>query len=281
LECSYDAADQLLTAVQWSTAATPAILKRHAYNLGAAGNRATEQVVDAGAFSRAFSTLWQRSRSCRRPELILARWRATLDLSSTYDTRRPHHQNTTATSRLRDDRRESASYPQTDGCLEAAGRWRKARMPECMTYRGTVYPWQCDHMGHMNVMWYAGKFDEASWQFLAALGLARSRFREEGAGMAAVEQRIEYQRELHAGDVATVPSAVLEVKERAIRILHDMRNDDPSEVAATTVVGAHIDALARRARPLPADVRERAVRPMREEHAIDQSVEGALLEPTL
>jgi len=24
------------------------------------------------------------------------------------------------------------------------------------TYRGTVYPWQCDHVGHMNIMWYAG-----------------------------------------------------------------------------------------------------------------------------
>jgi len=23
-----------------------------------------------------------------------------------------------------------------------------------MTYRGTVYPWHCDQMGHMNVMWY-------------------------------------------------------------------------------------------------------------------------------
>ncbi len=21
------------------------------------------------------------------------------------------------------------------------------------TYRGTVYPWQCDHVGHMNIMW--------------------------------------------------------------------------------------------------------------------------------
>ena len=31
-----------------------------------------------------------------------------------------------------------------------------------VTYRGTVYPLHCDHMGHMNVMWYVGKFDEAS-----------------------------------------------------------------------------------------------------------------------
>jgi acyl-CoA thioesterase FadM len=31
-----------------------------------------------------------------------------------------------------------------------------------VTHRGTIYPWHCDHMGHMNVMWYVGKFDEAT-----------------------------------------------------------------------------------------------------------------------
>jgi acyl-CoA thioester hydrolase len=35
-----------------------------------------------------------------------------------------------------------------------------------LSYRGAVYPWQCDHMGHMNVMWYVGKFDKATWNFL-------------------------------------------------------------------------------------------------------------------
>ena len=39
-----------------------------------------------------------------------------------------------------------------------------------LTYRGVVYPWHCDHMGHMNVMWYVGKFDEGTWQFMAAIG---------------------------------------------------------------------------------------------------------------
>ena len=28
-----------------------------------------------------------------------------------------------------------------------------------LTYRGGVYPWHCDHVSHMNVMWYVGKFD--------------------------------------------------------------------------------------------------------------------------
>ena len=30
-----------------------------------------------------------------------------------------------------------------------------------ITYRGAVYPYECDHMGHMNVSHYVRKFDEA------------------------------------------------------------------------------------------------------------------------
>jgi acyl-CoA thioester hydrolase len=114
-------------------------------------------------------------------------------------------------------------------------------------------------MGHMNVMWYVGKFDEATWQLFAALGLTRSRLRAENLGMAGVEQHIEYKRELFAGDVVTVTSTILEVKEKVIRFSHEMRNDGTGEVAArTTLVAVHLDTIARRARALPADVSERA-----------------------
>src|SRR5262249_39646958 len=132
-------------------------------------------------------------------------------------------------------------------------------MPEAaITYRGTIYPWHCDHMGHMNVMWYVGKFDEATWQFFATFGLTRSRYTSDGAGMAAVEQNIEYKRELRAGDLITVRSTVLEIKEKAIRFVHEMVNDETGELAARTViVGVYFDTKLRRARPLPNDIRER------------------------
>ena len=124
-----------------------------------------------------------------------------------------------------------------------------------VTYRGTVYPHQCDHMGHMNVMWYVGKFDEATWQLLAACGLTPSRMRLEGIVMAAVEQHIIYKRELRAGDVITVRSDLLEVREKSMRIGHEMTNDDTGEVVASMiVVGVQIDAVTRKARPLPSDV---------------------------
>jgi hypothetical protein len=81
-------------------------------------------------------------------------------------------------------------------------------MPDLpITYRGVVYPWQCDHVGHMNVMWYVGKFDEATWQLFAMFGLTPSFLREKGRGMAAVQQNITVQRELLAGDVVSIDPA--------------------------------------------------------------------------
>ena len=128
-----------------------------------------------------------------------------------------------------------------------------------VTYRGSVYPSHCDHMGHMNVSFYVAKFDEATWQLFAAMGLTGARLRDEKLGMAGVEQHIEYKRELFPGDVVTVTSTILEVKDKVLRFAHEMRNDVTGEVAAKMVVVAvHLDATARKARALPSDVRDRA-----------------------
>jgi acyl-CoA thioester hydrolase len=127
-----------------------------------------------------------------------------------------------------------------------------------ITYRGTVYPWHCDHMGHMNVMWYVGKFDEATWQILATTGVTATRMRENSLAMVAVEQHIEYKRELRAGDLVTVRSSILEVKEKSIRFQHEMTNDETGELATRMqVVGVCIDATVRKARPIPQDIRGR------------------------
>jgi acyl-CoA thioester hydrolase len=121
-----------------------------------------------------------------------------------------------------------------------------------LSYRGTVYPWHCDHMGHMNVMWYVGKFDEATWQFFHAVGLSPSLLREQQRGMAAVDQRIAYARELHAGAVVSICTAVDEVHARRLVFTHQMVDDETGVVAARcTLVGVHLDTVARRSCPLP------------------------------
>ena len=128
-----------------------------------------------------------------------------------------------------------------------------------VTYRGTVYPWHCDHVGHMNVMWYVGKFDEATWQLFRELGLTPSFLRAQRRGMAAVDQHISYVQELHAGDVVTVRSGVLEVKDKSLRFVHEMWNDETQALAAKTVLKAvHLDTEARKSCAFPEAVRRRA-----------------------
>ena len=128
-----------------------------------------------------------------------------------------------------------------------------------ITYRGTVYPWHCDHMDHMNVMWYVGKFDEATWNFFVRLELTPSYLRAQARGMAAVDQRIAYRRELRAGDTVAVRTGTIEVREKAIRFVHEMRNAETQEVSAITLLtGVHMDTVARKSCPFPDVVVARA-----------------------
>ena len=128
-------------------------------------------------------------------------------------------------------------------------------LEQSITYRGTVYPWHCDHMGHMNVMWYVGKFDEASWNLLASIGLTPAYFRDSNRGIVAAEQRLAYKKELLAGDTIFVRSRVLEAREKAVLFIHEMVNAQTLEVAATShYTVLHIDRRTRKACPLPPHV---------------------------
>ena len=125
------------------------------------------------------------------------------------------------------------------------------------TYRGAVYPWHCDHMGHMNVMWYVGKFDEATWNLFAGIGITPAFLRESDSAMAAVQQDIRYRRELHAGDVIAIRSGVLEVRDKGVKFVHEMRHAVTEEVSAVCVItGVHMNGKTRKSAALPAEIAE-------------------------
>jgi acyl-CoA thioester hydrolase len=137
------------------------------------------------------------------------------------------------------------------------------------TYRGTVYPWQCDHVGHMNIMWYVGKFDEANWNLFARLGLTPSYLRQSGRGMAGVQQNISYKRELFAGDIVEVTSRLLELREKSIRFRHEMRNAETGEIAAICEITAvHLDRQAHKSMPFEDAIRHAAARHLAPEPAM-------------
>jgi acyl-CoA thioester hydrolase len=92
------------------------------------------------------------------------------------------------------------------------------------TYRGTVMPWHCDHMGHMNVMWYVGKFDEATWNLFSEMGVTAAFLRDKVA-----------------------------------KFVHEMRNAHTGEISAVCMLtGVHIDARTRKSCPFPDEILRRA-----------------------
>jgi acyl-CoA thioester hydrolase len=65
--------------------------------------------------------------------------------------------------------------------------------------------------------------------------------------MAAVDQRICYKREALVGDVIIVRSAMLEVKPKSVRFVHEMfRGDGGDHLSTMMVTGVHIDIVARK-----------------------------------
>ncbi len=123
------------------------------------------------------------------------------------------------------------------------------------TYVGVVYPWEADHMGHVNIARYAEIFDAANWGFFARLGLGRPYFEASGCGMAALTQEATYHKELFPGDTVAVYTDLLEVREKTIRYRHYLRlSRDGQLVATSEFIAAHLDRGVRRATAFPAGI---------------------------
>lgn len=124
-----------------------------------------------------------------------------------------------------------------------------------LTYRGVVYPRDCDHMGHMNVASYVARFDEATWHVFRLCGITRSYLHEQGKAMAGVRQILDYRRELFPGDTIRIESAIVEVGVRKLTWVHRMYDDAGDELVATCELTAvHIDGQTRKADPFPEEI---------------------------
>lgn len=115
------------------------------------------------------------------------------------------------------------------------------------TYRGTVYPWHCDHMGHMNVQHYAAKFDEATWQLFGGIGLTPDYLKMNRRGMVAVNQKTEYRAELLPGDLIVIASEIVNISRKSLVFRHIMKKCPAQQIVAETeLVGVHIDTNSRK-----------------------------------
>lgn len=135
------------------------------------------------------------------------------------------------------------------------------------TYRGTIYPWHCDHQGHLTVMHYMGFFDHAAWQLISALGFSRARLEQERRGFVDVTSTITYQAEQHVGGLIHIESGLKRMGNTSVTVLHRMLNSESGEPAATLeTVMLYFDLEARQKVPLPDADKARLAELLVEDH---------------
>ena len=120
------------------------------------------------------------------------------------------------------------------------------------TYRGTIHPSEIDHMGHMNIKYYAEKFDRATWNILIAIGVTPDYIQITGNGCAILESLTKYIHELFEGTSVHIETVVLDVTTKKFRFLHRMMKSETGEIVATNeLLGIHFDLQLRKSCEMP------------------------------
>ena len=133
-------------------------------------------------------------------------------------------------------------------------------------YLAVIFPWQCDHMGHMNVMYYVHAFDQAFASLLAEVGFTGDYMRSTGMGFADVKHEIEYKAEQRAGDRIAITGGFSKLGSSSAEVRLRMRNPDTGETAAVSrITSVHFNLTERRSEPMPEEAREK--------------IEGRMIEP--
>jgi acyl-CoA thioester hydrolase len=119
------------------------------------------------------------------------------------------------------------------------------------TYRGVVFPWLCDTMGHLATQHYMAMFDVASLHFLAMVGPPLSELTAQGMGWADVRHEISYKREVRTGELLIIRSCLLSIGNSSLRYRHTMAGEDDGIRAVLEAVSVHFDLRSRVKNKLP------------------------------
>lgn len=125
-------------------------------------------------------------------------------------------------------------------------------------HRAVVFPWHCDHLGHMNVRWYAHFFDDASFHLWTRVGIRHSEIRERGIVTVVARTATDFLHELRAGQLLVVTGAFTRLGEKSFTYRLKMENaEDGTLCAVQEAVEVCFDLETRASSPMPDDFRAR------------------------
>ena len=68
------------------------------------------------------------------------------------------------------------------------------------THRAVVHLWQCDHLGHLNVRYYAHFFDDAGFHFWTGIPRAKDSMKAHNIGGVVARTTNDFVAEARAGE---------------------------------------------------------------------------------
>jgi len=130
-----------------------------------------------------------------------------------------------------------------------SGRWHD-------THRSLVFPWRCDHFGHMNARWYAHHFDDGGFHLYSMAGVDVADLHARNIALVTVQSDLRYVQEMVAGTLFVVRSGFSHVGTKSTKHFHRLFNVANNELCATMEsVDVAFDMETRKAVPFSGNVR--------------------------
>jgi len=124
------------------------------------------------------------------------------------------------------------------------------------THRAVVFPWHCDHIGHMSVRWYAHAFDDAGFHLWLRIGMSHVTMKQRGLATVIASTRTDFLHEANAGELLVVESAFTRLGSKSLNVTQRLTNGETGVLYATNeVVEVFFDLDARTAVVIPDDIR--------------------------
>jgi len=121
-----------------------------------------------------------------------------------------------------------------------------------------IEPQWIDYNGHLNMAYYNVMFDRAIDELWLKLGLGPSYIKERHHSTFTVECHVRYLQEIHLGDPVQISVYLLSADEKRIHTFEELRHATEGWVSATSEnMTIHMDMVARKTAPFPADIRAR------------------------
>ena len=125
------------------------------------------------------------------------------------------------------------------------------------THRAVVHQWNCDHLGHMNVRYYAHFFDDAGFHFWTGIACAQDIMKAHGVGVVVARTTNDFIREARAGELLVINSALTRLGTKSLTYTQRMTNAETGDLLATQdAVEVIFDPKARKPAEMPAELRE-------------------------